>query len=66
MQTGKKEMSKWQTKFDEIANRELSKLSHQQQSLINNYLYIRIVILERPKLTRKALSANKKGIGVTE
>jgi mRNA-degrading endonuclease RelE of RelBE toxin-antitoxin system len=33
-------MTKWQIKFDEIAKKALSKLSHQQQSLIRNYLYI--------------------------
>jgi len=54
-------MTKWQIKFDEIAKKALSKLNHHQQSLIRNYLYIRIVSLEHPKLTGKALSANKKG-----
>ncbi len=42
-------MTKWQIKFDEIAKKALSKLNHQQQSLIRNYLYIRIVSLEHPK-----------------
>ncbi len=54
-------MTKWQIKFDEIAKKVLSKLIHQHQSLIRNYLYIRILSLDHPKLTGKALSANKKG-----
>ena len=61
MGTGIKKMVKWKVVFSQTGEKELSKLSHQQQSLIRKYLYIRIVSLEHPKLTGKALSANKKG-----
>ena len=55
-------MIKWQIKFDEIAKKELSKLSHHQQSLIRSYLYTRVLGLEHPKLFGKALKGNKKGL----
>jgi len=54
-------MIKWRIEFDEIAKKELIKLSYQHQSLIRNYLYNRILRLNNPKLSGKALSANKKG-----
>lgn len=55
-------MIKWQIEFDKIAKKELNKLSRQHQSLIRNYLYTRILELDHPKESGKALSRNKKGL----
>ena len=54
-------MTKWQIVFSRTGEKELGKLSHQSQSLIRNFLYTRILELNHPKQSGKALSANKKG-----
>ena len=54
-------MVKWKVVFSQTGEKELSKLSHQQQSLIRSYLYTRVLGLEHPKLFGKALRNNKKG-----
>ena len=55
-------MVKWKVVFSQTGEKELSKLSHQQQSLIRSYLYTRVLGLEHPKLFGKALRNNKKGL----
>lgn len=55
-------MTKWQIVLDEVAKKELRKLSHQAQSLIRSFLYNRILVLNHPKLCGKALGSNKKGL----
>ena len=62
MGTGIKKMVKWKVVFSQTGEKELSKLSHQQQSLIRSYLYTRVLGLEHPKLFGKALRNNKKGL----
>ena len=62
METGIKKMVKWKVVFSQTGEKELSKLSHQQQSLIRSYLYTRVLGLEHPKLFGKALRNNKKGL----
>jgi mRNA interferase RelE/StbE len=54
-------MTKWQIVFSRTGEKELEKLSHQSQSLIRSFLYTRILELNHPKQSGKALSANKKG-----
>jgi len=54
-------MTRWNIVFDEVAKKELKKLDHQTRSLIKNFLYTRILTLNHPKLSGKALSSNKKG-----
>jgi len=54
-------MTKWQIVFSRTGHKELEKLSHQSQSLIRSFLYTRILELNHPKQSGKALSANKKG-----
>ena len=48
-------MTKWQIVLDEVAKKELRKLSHQAQSLIRSFLYNRILVLNHPTLCGKAL-----------
>ena len=55
-------MIKWQIVFSKTGEKELSKLSHHHQSLIRHYLYTRILELNHPKESGKALSGNKKGL----
>ena len=55
-------MVKWKVVFSQTGEKELSKLSHQQQSLIRSYLYTKVLGLEHPKLFGKALRNNKKGL----
>lgn len=55
-------MVKWKIVFSTTGEKELKKLSHQHQSLIRNYLYTRILELDHPRLSGKALSSNKKGL----
>lgn len=55
-------MVKWKVVFNQTGEKELSKLSHQQQSLIRSYLYTKVLGLEHPKLFGKALRNNKKGL----
>ncbi len=55
-------MIKWKIILTQTTKKELSKLSHQHQSLIRNYLHTRILKLDHPKESGKALSANKKGL----
>jgi len=55
-------MVKWKVVFSQTGEKELSKLSHQQQSLIRSYLYNKVLGLEHPKLFGKALRNNKKGL----
>ena len=55
-------MVKWKVVFSQTGEKELSKLSHQQQSLIRSYLYTKVLGLEHPKLFGKALRKNKKGL----
>lgn len=55
-------MVKWKVVFSQTGEKELSKLSHQQQSLIRSYLYTRLLGLEHPKLFGKALKGNKNGL----
>lgn len=62
MRTGTKKMVKWKVVFSQTGEKELSKLSHQQQSLIRSYLYTKVLGLEDPKLFGKALRKNKKGL----
>ena len=62
MRTGTKKMVKWKVVFSQTGEKELSKLSHQQQSLIRSYLYTKVLGLEHPKLFGKALRKNKKGL----
>ena len=54
-------MTKWRILLTKTAEKELSKLSPQYQSLITGYLF-EILKLEHPKLLGKALRANKKGL----
>lgn len=54
-------MRKWHIVLTKTAEKELSKLNPQHQSLIAGYLF-EILKLEHPKLLGKALSANKKGL----
>ena len=54
-------MTKWQIVFSRTGEKELEKLSHHSQSLIRSFLYTRILELNHPKQSGKALSANKKG-----
>lgn len=54
-------MIKWTIVFGKTAEKELGKLSHQQQSLLREYLYGRILKLDHPKHSGKTLGANKKG-----
>lgn len=53
-------MIKWKIVFSKTGEKELTKLSHQHQSLIRTYLYSRILTLDHPKQSGKALSNNKK------
>ena len=62
MRAGTKKMVKWKVVFSQTGEKELSKLSHQQQSLIRSYLYTKVLGLEHPKLFGKALRNNKKGL----
>ncbi len=55
-------MVKWKVVFSQTGEKELSKLSQQQQSLIRSYLYTRVLGLEHPKLFGKSLRNNKKGL----
>ena len=55
-------MVKWKVVFSQTGEKEISKLSHQQQSLIRSYLYTRVLGLQHPKLFGKALRNNKKGL----
>lgn len=55
-------MVKWKVVFSQTGEKELSKLSHQQQSLIRSYLYTKVLGLEHLKLFGKALRNNKKGL----
>ena len=55
-------MIKWQIVFSKTGEKELEKLSRQSQSLIRNFLYTRILELNHPKQSGKALSSNKKGL----
>jgi mRNA interferase RelE/StbE len=55
-------MVKWKVVFSQTGEKELSKLSHQQQSLIRSYLYTKVLGLEHPKLFGKTLRKNKKGL----
>lgn len=55
-------MIKWQIVFSKTGEKELEKLSRQSQSLIRNFLYTRILELNHPKQSGKALSGNKKGL----
>ena len=54
-------MTKWKIVFSRTGEKELKKLGRQSQSLIRNFLYTRILELNHPKQSGKALSANKKG-----
>jgi mRNA interferase RelE/StbE len=54
-------MTQWKIELDEIAKKELKKLDRQAQSLITNFLYTRILNLDHPKQSGKALTGNKKG-----
>ena len=55
-------MIKWRMVFSKTGQKELNKLSHQHQSLIRDYLYTRILELDHPKLSGKALNKDKKGL----
>lgn len=55
-------MIKWQIVFSRTGEKELEKLSRQSQSLIRNFLYTRILELNHPKQSGKALRGNKKGL----
>lgn len=54
-------MTRWNIIFDEVAKKALKKLDHQTQYLIKNFLHTRILTLDHPKQSGKALSNNKKG-----
>jgi mRNA interferase RelE/StbE len=54
-------MNKWTIKFDTKAEKLFYKLPINIQESVLDYLYNRILTLEHPKLSGKALSANKKG-----
>ena len=55
-------MNKWTIKFDTKAEKLFYKLPLNIQESVLDYLYNRILTLEHPKLSGKALSANKKGL----
>lgn len=55
-------MTKWQIVFSRTGKKELGKLSHQSQFLVRNFLYTRILELNHPKQSGKALRGNKKGL----
>jgi mRNA interferase RelE/StbE len=55
-------MTKWKVVFSKTGEKELTKLSHSHQALIRNYLYTRLLELDHPKLSGKALTADKKGL----
>lgn len=52
----------WKIEFDSKAEKELSKLPHQMQKLIRNYLRHNVLKQKHPNQLGKALSGNKKGL----
>ena len=55
-------MIKWQIVFSKTGEKELNKLDHQSAYVIIHYLYTRILQLNHPKESGKALTRNKKGL----
>jgi len=55
-------MNNWRIKFDTKAEKRFYKLPLNIQELILDYLYNRILILDHPKLSGKALRGKKKGL----
>ena len=55
-------MAYWKIEFDTKAQKQFEKLDKQSQKKVQSYLNKDILNLEHPKLFRKALRNNKKGL----
>ena len=55
-------MAYWKIEFDIKAEKQFYKLNKQSQNQLQTYLNKKILKLEHPKLSGKALSGNKKGL----
>lgn len=54
-------MGYWKIEFDEKARKQFYKLNKQSQVQLQTYLNTKILRLDHPKQSGKALSGNKKG-----
>jgi len=52
----------WKIEFNEKSKKQFVKLDKQSQKQLQTYLNTKILKLEHPKLSGKALGANKKGL----
>jgi mRNA interferase RelE/StbE len=52
----------WRIEFNERAEKQFSKLDKQTQKQLQTYLNAKILKLEHPKLSGKALGSSKKGL----
>jgi mRNA interferase RelE/StbE len=52
----------WKIEFEDQAAKQFLKLDKQSQKQLRTYLNTKILKLEHPKLSGKALGSNKKGL----
>jgi mRNA interferase RelE/StbE len=52
----------WKIEFNAKSQKQFTKLDKQSQNLLQTYLNHKILKLDHPKLSGKALSSNKKGL----
>lgn len=52
----------WKIEFDSKAEKDFSKLSHQAQKLVRNYLRYNVLRQQHPNQLGKGLGGNKKGL----